>query len=60
MGEMRKVQPGWVEVHEKSECQREFMDRLANYDDLWSVSDLRKWLNKLESGALHGLTPRVR
>lgn len=51
LAEMRKLQPAWVDIHQKGERQREFMNCLASYDDLWAPQEIRKWLKALESGA---------
>ena len=49
--EMRRLQPGWVDVHEKNHRKRDFFSATLCYDDLWMPGRLLKWLRLVASGA---------
>jgi Phosphotransferase enzyme family len=59
--EMRKFQPGWVEVFESSQRQRDFVLAVEGADDPFMLRRIFSWLRDLESGvnSLQGLEERI-
>lgn len=49
--EMRRLQPGWDELHELSQRQRDFFLATLCYDDPWVSGSLLEWLRLVECDA---------
>lgn len=61
LAEMRRLQPGWVDVFESSQRQRDFDLAVMTCDGPFMLRRILNWLSDLESGAekVQGLEERI-
>ena len=61
LAEMGRLQPGWVEVFEKSRRQRDFDLAVSGCDDAFLIRRIREWLGDVERGGegFEGLEERI-
>lgn len=61
LAEMRRMQPGWAEIFDASQRQRDFDLAINCADDLFMGRRLQNWLTELESDAtdVMGLEERI-
>ncbi|KAE8162398.1 phosphotransferase enzyme family-domain-containing protein [Aspergillus tamarii] len=47
---MKNLEPGWVEIFDKSQCQRDFDLAVQNCDNEFVARQIRAWINDLTAG----------
>lgn len=50
LGEMRRIQPGWMEVYETSQLQRDLCYAICNCDNELIVRHIKGWIEDMASG----------
>ena len=50
LDEMKRIEPGWVEVFNKSQLQRDFDFALRNCDNEFLARDIKQWIEDVSCG----------
>lgn len=50
MDEMRRLDPGWVEVFDKSQIKRDFDCAVQECDTEFSAGDINAWIKDITAG----------
>jgi hypothetical protein len=60
MDTMRALEPGWVDVFEKTQRERDFNYAVRSCDNVFDVRVIREWIEDVTSGNNHeGLCERI-